>query len=156
MRETAVILPTGHGVGRTGHGAGRRHWQPVPGQSFVVAAFLLVILMTVIGLAVDGGQLLLTRRALQASADAAAFAGAQQIDLLGLRAGRQVRLDTTAATTAAYTMLAADGIGDAAVAASPERVEVVARALVRPILLPLPPVVVEAAASAVPRSRITP
>ena len=156
MVELALNFPGGPGATEARPHAAARRPRASPGQSFVVAAFLLVILMTVIGLAVDAGQLLLTRRALQASADAAAFAGAQQIDLPGLRAGRQLRLDTAAATTAAYTMLAADGIGDAAVAASPERVEVVARAMVRPILLPLPPVVVEAAASAVPRSRVTP
>lgn len=49
------------------------------GQALVLFALGAVALLGIVGLAVDGGQLVYTRTALQNSADAAAFAGSQDL-----------------------------------------------------------------------------
>jgi uncharacterized membrane protein len=111
--------------------------QARPGQALPLAALLLVGVLLVGGLAVDGGQLFLARRSLQAIADAAAYAGAQQVDVAHFRATRQVRLDRAAATEAAAAVLREAGLADAEVAALPDRVEVLARSRVSLLLMPL-------------------
>lgn len=131
------------------------------GQTTVVLALLLVVLLLVIGLVVDAGQLLLTRRSLQATVDAAAHAGAQQVDLAWLRTTGKVRLDGAAATDAARAVLAAEGLGEVEVAIGAVEVEVLARSRVPLTLLRLAPVigedlVVEASAVGVPRVRAIP
>ncbi|MCC6629017.1 MAG: pilus assembly protein [Chloroflexi bacterium] len=110
-----------------------------PGQTLPLAALLLVMLLLVIGLAVDSGRLLLARRSLQASVDAAAHAGAQQIDVAHLRATGELRLDAAAAAAAARAMLAADGLGDVEVGVGAGRVAALARARVPLTLLRLAP-----------------
>ncbi len=131
------------------------------GQALPLAGMLLVILLLVAGLVVDAGHLLLARRSIQASADAAAHAGAQQIDVAYLRATGQVRLDATAATSTARALLAAEGLSDADVAAGTGQVEVVVRTSVPVTLVRLSPqvgeaVLIEAYAVGVPRPRATP
>ena len=69
---------------------------------FAVAVPLLV---SIAGLAIDGGQLLNSRRQLQSVADGAARAGATRLDTARLRAsgGTDVQLDPPAAQQAAHT-----------------------------------------------------
>jgi Flp pilus assembly protein TadG len=77
------------------------------GQILPLLAILLVVLVTVTGLALDGGQALVARREAQAVADAAARSGAEQLDERSVRAGdTPPRLDPTAAYTAAATYVA--------------------------------------------------
>lgn len=132
-----------------------------PGQTTVALALLLVVLLLVIGLAVDAGQLLLARRSLQATVDAAAHAGAQQVDVAWLRTTGELRLDGAAATDAARAVLAAEGLGEVEVLVGATQVEVLARSRVPLTLLRLAPEVgdalaVEAAAVGVPRVRAVP
>lgn len=94
------------------------------GQALVLVAMLLVGLMAVAGLAVDGGILFAQRRSLQNVADAAALAGAMQIDEDAYRAAGAVVLDPAAAEQAATAYLANGGDLDYSVAASATGVEV--------------------------------
>ena len=131
------------------------------GQALPLAGVLLVILLLVAGLVADAGHLLLARRSIQASADAAAHAGAQQVDVAELRATGQVRIDGAAATSAARALLAAEGLGDADIVVDTGQVEVVVRTTVPVTLLRLAPqvgeqVAIEAAAVGVPRVRVIP
>lgn len=92
---------------------GLRHWhRDEDGQALVLAALFLVGLVAVAGLVADGGQALAERRDLQNVADAAAAAGAMQLDAAAYRAsgGHVVALDEGAARTAAIaTLLGEDG-----------------------------------------------
>lgn len=77
------------------------------GQILPLLAILLVVLVTVTGLALDGGQALVARREAQAVADAAARSGAEQLDERSVRAGdTPPLLDPTAAYSAAATYVA--------------------------------------------------
>jgi Flp pilus assembly protein TadG len=69
---------------------------------FTVAVPLFV---SMAGLAIDGGQLLSSRRQLQSVADGAARAGATRLDTPRLRAsgGTDIQLDASAAQQAAHT-----------------------------------------------------
>ena len=100
------------------------------GAAMVLVALWLVALVTVAGLVADGGVLLAERRALQNAADAAASAGAMQLDESRYRAsgGAEVVLDRAAAHAAASGYLAAAGgltytvtAGEARVAVDVER-----------------------------------
>jgi len=91
----------------------------------LVATFLLG-LVAVVGLVADGGMVLEQRRDLQNVADAAAAAGAMQLDESAYRAssGSEVSLDRSAAYAAAVSYLVAEDGLDYAVAARSTRVEV--------------------------------
>lgn len=97
------------------------------GQAIVWVAVMLPLFLSVVGLATDGGMVLAARRELQNVADAAARAGAMQIDLQVYRetAGATMVLDEPAAraTAAAYLGVQASGL-TGTVATDPERVEV--------------------------------
>lgn len=71
-------------------------------------AILLMALLGLSGLAIDGGELFVARRDTQALADAAARAGASQLDQTAARADPEgpLRLDPSAATEAAATYIA--------------------------------------------------
>jgi Flp pilus assembly protein TadG len=68
---------------------------PWEGQVLLLAALLLSLLLSVIGLMVDGGTVLIHRRELQNTADAAARAGATQLNETVFRSsgGRRAVLD---------------------------------------------------------------
>ena len=68
------------GGGATVSGSRRRFHEDERGAAMVLVALWLVALVSVAGLVVDGGMLLAQRRALQNVADAAAAAGAMQLD----------------------------------------------------------------------------
>lgn len=73
-----------------------------------ITAFVAVVasaLVLVAGMAYDGGQVIAAHNAARNAADRAARAGAQRIDLDHLRATNEVRLDPTAAETAAVDYL---------------------------------------------------
>ena len=108
------------------NGGWRRLHRDERGAAMVLVALWLVALVTVAGLVVDGGTLLAQRRALQNVADAAAAAGAMQLDEPRYRAsgGSDVVLDGDAAQAAAEGYLAAEGGLTYTVTAGRARVDV--------------------------------
>jgi uncharacterized membrane protein len=94
------------------------------GQVMVFAAILMTGLVSVVGLVTDGGIVFSQRRDLQNAADAAALAGAMQIDEDAYRASGQVVLDERAAREAATQYLEGEGDLDYSVQVSPEGVQV--------------------------------
>jgi Flp pilus assembly protein TadG len=97
------------------------------GQAVVWVAVLLPLLLSVVGLAAEGGLVFGARLELQNVADGAARAGATQIDVQRYResAGTTVALDVPRARRAAAEYLAARRAGvSATVEADPTRVVV--------------------------------
>lgn len=97
------------------------------GQAIVWAAVMLPLFLAIVGLALDGGLVFSHRRNLQNVADAAARAGAMQIDQRIYREslGERVVLDPASAREVAGSYVAAQGNGVAAeIAADPDRVVV--------------------------------
>ena len=97
------------------------------GQAIVWAAVMLPLFLAVVGLALDGGLVFSYRRNLQNVADAAARAGAMQIDQRVYREsfGQRIVLDPASAREVAGSYVAAQGNGVAAeIAADPDRVVV--------------------------------
>ena len=94
------------------------------GQVMVFVAILMMGLISVVGLVTDGGIVFSQRRDLQNAADAAALAGAMQIDESAYRASGKVVLDERAAREAATQYLQDEGGLDYSVQVSPTRVEV--------------------------------
>ena len=97
---------------------------PEAGQVLVFVALTMLGLVAVVGLAADGGLVFAQRRDLQNMADAAALAGAMQIDEAAYRANGAITLDTAAARRAAEVYLDTAADGAATVQASATRVEV--------------------------------
>ncbi|MEX2230414.1 MAG: pilus assembly protein TadG-related protein [Dehalococcoidia bacterium] len=89
----------------------RRFAADESGQAMVLVALFLPALIAVAGLVTDGGMVFAERRDLQNVADAAAAAGAMQINQDTYRAsgGQVVALDWAPAYTAAATRLAQEG-----------------------------------------------
>ena len=79
------------------------------GQVIVMVAITMVGLVAVVGLVSDGGLVFAQRRDLQNVADAAALAGAMQIDQETYRASASVVLDEQAAYRAAVGYLEDEG-----------------------------------------------
>ena len=94
------------------------------GQVMVFAAILMTGLVSVVGLVTDGGIVFSQRRDLQNAADAAALAGAMQIDENAYRSSGRVVLDERAAREAATQYLQAEGRLDYSVQVRPDGVEV--------------------------------
>ncbi len=95
-------------------------------QILPLMAILIMALLTVTGLALDGGQVLVARRETQGIADAAARAGAEQLDEQSVRAGDSPPLlDPAAAYSAAASYVAVQRPGfTASIATSPQQVQV--------------------------------
>lgn len=68
-----------------------------PGQALPWVAIMLPLFLAIVGLAIDGGTLFAERRRAQNAADAAARAGAQQIDISHYRATGEIALDRSMA-----------------------------------------------------------
>lgn len=102
----------------------RRLHREESGQAIVVVAILMTGLVAVVGLATDGGLVFSQRRDLQNVADAAALAGAMQIDEAVYRASGEVMLDEAAARQAAVQYLEAEGGLSYSVVVGPTRVQV--------------------------------
>jgi Flp pilus assembly protein TadG len=94
------------------------------GQVMVFAAILMTGLVSVVGLVTDGGIVFSQRRDLQNAADAAALAGAMQIDERAYRASGQVVLDEAKARDAAEQYLRDEEDVNYRVQVSQEGVEV--------------------------------
>jgi uncharacterized membrane protein len=104
----------------------RRLHEEDDGQVMILVAILMVGLVAVVGLVTDGGMVFTQRRDLQNVADAAALAGASQIDENAYRqsAGETVSLDQSAAYTAAVGYLEQEGGLNYAVDVAPGGVDV--------------------------------
>ncbi len=96
------------------------------GQALALTAIFLMGLVAVVGLVADGGLVMAQRRDLQHAADAAAAAGAMQLDEAAYRAsgGAVVVLDPGAAREAAIVRLIGEDGTDITVQADAARVEV--------------------------------
>jgi uncharacterized membrane protein len=94
------------------------------GQVMVMVAIFMAGLVAVVGLVTDGGLMFVQRRDLQNAADAAALAGAMQVDERAYRATGEVVLDQGAAREAARRYLADEGDLDYSVQVTASGVEV--------------------------------
>jgi len=120
-----------------------RHRQPArpgreAGQVLVLAVVFALGLLVLLGLVTDGGLVFAARRDLQRTADAAARAGAAQLDETAYRSsgGATAQLDPQQATAAAHRYLRAAGFaGHADVSADPASVTVVVATTMRPPVL---------------------
>ena len=101
-----------------------RRLQGDEGQVLVMVALMMVGVVSVVGLVSDGGLVFAQRRDLQNAADAAAAAGAMQIDEAVYRSTGEVVLDEHLARDAAVLYLDAEGGLDYVVHVLPDRVEV--------------------------------
>jgi Flp pilus assembly protein TadG len=100
------------------------------GQATVLILGLAIVVFAVTGLAVDGTRAFIARLTLQNAADAAALAGAGELDLgtYYSSGGSELRLDATGARALAYRYLDARGFaGRAAVDANEGSVTIVLR-----------------------------
>jgi Flp pilus assembly protein TadG len=102
----------------------RRLHNDQSGQIIVLVAILMIGLVAVVGLVTDGGLVFSQRRDLQNVADAAALAGAMQIDQDAYRESGAVVLDQRAARQAAEEYLSAEANLTYSVLVQPARVEV--------------------------------
>jgi Flp pilus assembly protein TadG len=103
------------------------------GQALVLVLGLGLLVFAISGLAVDGTRAFLARRSLQNTADAAALAGAGEIDTDAYyrSRGRKVVLDPAAARSAAQAWLERRGLPvRASITAGSERVLVAVRSRV--------------------------
>jgi len=94
------------------------------GQVLVMVALMMLGVVSVVGLVSDGGLVFAQRRDLQNVADAAAAAGAMQVDERAYRSTGEVILDEQLARDAAALYLEAESGLDYVVAVLPGRVEV--------------------------------
>jgi uncharacterized membrane protein len=97
------------------------------GQILVLTVVVALALLAILGLVADGGLLFARHRELQAVADAAARAGAAQLDEATYRAsdGRTAQLDPTQARAAARRHLRAAGFtGQASITTSTGQVTI--------------------------------
>lgn len=94
------------------------------GQVLVMVALMMLGVVSVVGLVSDGGLVFAQRRDLQNVADAAAAAGAMQIDEAAYRSTGEVFLDEQLARDAAVLYLEGEDGLDYAVSVLPDRVEV--------------------------------
>jgi Flp pilus assembly protein TadG len=96
-------------------------------------AALLVVLLAVVGLAVDGVRAAQGVARADAIAEEAARAAGQALDPVALQGGR-IALDTNSAVRAAQEYLAAAGVQGSVAVSAPQRVEVTVR-ISRPTVL---------------------
>jgi Flp pilus assembly protein TadG len=100
------------------------------GQVTILVLGLALVVFAIAGLAVDGTRAFLTRRSLQNGADAAALAGAAELDVKTYYAsgGRTVVLDEAAARRTAAGWLGRRGLpGRVEITTEPGRIGVVVR-----------------------------
>lgn len=97
------------------------------GQALLWVALMLPVFLAIVGLALDGGALFAARRQAQNVADAAARAGAQQIDIPRYRATGEVALDRPLARGVAREYVAGLGELEATIGASEREVTVMVR-----------------------------
>jgi Flp pilus assembly protein TadG len=131
------------------------------GQILILTMVIALALLAILGLVADGGLLFARHRELQAVADAAARAGAAQLDEATYRAsnGRTAQLNPTQARAAAQRHLHAAGFtGHATVTASTGQVTIgLAETIRTPIFnnVGFSPIRLTVRARAEPRTGIT-
>ena len=107
------------------------------GQILVLTVVVALALLAILGLVADGGLVLARHRELQGLADAAARAGAAQLDEASYRAsnGRTATLNPTQARAEArrYLRMVRFG-GQASITAAPSQVTIGLSEVVRPII----------------------
>jgi uncharacterized membrane protein len=137
--------------------AALRHQRREDGQILVLTLVMMLGLLAVLGLVADGGLLFARHRELQAVADAAARAGAAQLDEATYRAsnGKIAQLDPTGARQAARAYLQATGFnGHTEISADTGSVTVALHQAMRPpIFGPLTGVDVQLAVRSLARPR---
>lgn len=134
------------------------------GQVTVLVVGMALVAAAVVGLAIDGTRAYILRRSLQNAADAAALAGASELDQRAfyLAGGRELTLSAARAARAARAVLARRALAAAAhVDAGPGRITVRLRAEAPTSFLALVgigelPVMVEATSEPVPRPEPSP
>jgi Flp pilus assembly protein TadG len=107
------------------------------GQILVLTVVVALALVVILGLVADGGFVLAHHRELQGVADAAARAGAAQLDETSYRAsnGRTAALNPTQAQAAAgWYLRMVRFSGQANIAATPSQVRIELSEVVRPII----------------------
>jgi Flp pilus assembly protein TadG len=107
------------------------------GQILVLTVVVALALLAILGLVADGGLVLARHRELQGIADAAARAGAAQLDEASYRAsnGRTATLNPTQAQAAAERYLRTVRFsGQANITALPSQVTIELSEVVRPII----------------------
>jgi Flp pilus assembly protein TadG len=118
--------------------AGAAHRQAYEdGQILVLTVVVALALLAILGLVADGGLVLARHRELQGVADAAARAGAAQLDEASYRAsnGRTATLNPTHAQAAARRYLRTVRFsGQASITAIPGQVTIGLSEVVRPII----------------------
>ncbi|HVL64465.1 MAG TPA: pilus assembly protein TadG-related protein [Actinomycetota bacterium] len=98
------------------------------GQVTVFVAGMTLVVLAVVGVAVDATRAFLFRRTLQNAADASALAGASEIDRALYYGADRVELAEGSAVRAARDWLATRAVGaDAAISIEGDEVEVVLR-----------------------------
>lgn len=109
------------------------------GQALLIVVGFTLVAFAVAGIAVDGARLFILRGGLQNTADAAATAGAAQLDVAALYSGGGTpRLDPDAAAAKAETLLAERGLAmTAEVTVEDDLVHAVVRARLKTTLLAL-------------------
>ena len=107
-----------------------------PGQATVFVVVMIPALLVFAGLVLDGGTALAATIRLYGDADAAARAGAQQLDLATYRTSGRLRLDPPRAASAARRLLATAG-DTGHVAVNGDQVTVTAATIVPTRLLSL-------------------
>jgi Flp pilus assembly protein TadG len=131
------------------------------GQILILTVVVALALLAILGLVADAGLVLARHRQLQGVADAAARAGAAQLDEATYRAsnGRIAHLNATQAEQAAGRHLQAAGFtGQASVTATTDQVVIGLSEAVRPIIfssIGLGPIRLAVRAVARPRTGIT-
>lgn len=117
-----------------------------PGEQGIVTAFVIVFavcLIAVTGLVLDGGRMLSEKREARNIADAAARAGAQELDEFAIRDGNNVVLDGPRAESAACTFLSRAGYdcgsGQTRASAQGNEITVTVEETVNLLLLPVVP-----------------
>ena len=98
-----------------------------PGQVLLWVALMLPLFLAITGLAIDGGELFAARRQAQNVADAAARAGAQQIDVPHYRTTSEVILDRAMARYVARQYAASLGDPEATIFITDQSVTVTVR-----------------------------
>lgn len=123
-------------------------------ESGTATAFVVgfaIVLLACAGLVIDGGTALNARMTLADDVEQAARAGAQEIDIVALRANDVVQLDPRAAEGRAYAYLGGLGYTVSTANATGDQITVGARDQVAPKLLSLigvPPFDISASATA--------
>jgi Flp pilus assembly protein TadG len=113
------------------------HPEGEDGQILVLTIVVALALLAILGLVADGGLILARHRELQGVADAAARAGAAQLDESSYRAsnGRTATLNPTQAQVAAGRYLRTVRFGgEASITATPGQVTIGLSEVVRPII----------------------